>query len=136
MLDVAFGRVDARFAGIEPGAAVVQLQHSRQPHVGVGIGERSVEHRHDPGEREHRLAERTAGERDQDQPAERPVGAGGDGRVRRHRSSFELRRGAGSMAAARKVCAKPLAQRLGDLCARQSAAMQNQSWLDSRRAPI
>ena len=90
MLDVAFGRVDARLAGIEPGAAVMQLQQPGEAHVGVGIGERAVEDRHESGEREDRLAEREAADRDQEQPAERrPVGRGvsGDGRVRRHRSS-------------------------------------------------
>ena len=69
VLDVAFGRIDPRLARVEPGAAVVQVQHAREPHVGIGIGERAVENRHDPGEREQDLHEDQTAERDRHQPA-------------------------------------------------------------------
>ena len=116
VLDVAHGRIDARLARIEPGAAVVQVQHPGQAHVGVGIGERSVEHRHDPGQREQHLDQREAAERDRDQPAERRLvrrGASGNGRLRRHRSSQQCD-GAGAAWPGRgKLCPKPSTARVG-----------------------
>ena len=87
VLDMPFGRVDPRLARIEPGAAVVQVQHAREPHVGIGIGERAVEDRHDPGQRDQRLHEHQAAERDRHQPAKcRLVGCAATecGRLRRH----------------------------------------------------
>ena len=88
VLDVAGGRVDPQLAGIEPGAAVVQREHPIETHVGVGIGQRAVEHRGSAAPGEQRLAQDQAGERQQDQPAERGlVGrnrSGGRGRRRGH----------------------------------------------------
>jgi hypothetical protein len=119
MLDMAFRGIDARFARVEPGAAVVQVQHPREAHVGIGIDQGAVEHRKHAGHRKHCLAEHEATERDQDQPAKgRLVGRSASGFGRREvHLSLPSATGPGSMAGARKVCAKLWARRWL-LCAR------------------
>ena len=71
VLDVAFRRVDAPLAGIEPAAAVVQSEHAVEAHVGVGIGQQAVHNRGHATPGEQGLRQDQAAQRQHDQPAER-----------------------------------------------------------------
>ena len=152
VLDVALGRIDPREAGIEPVAAVVQLQNAAEPHVRVGVAESAVEHRHRPGDRQQRPGPSTrqpSGIRISQPSADaasRGVGAW-DGsecsRLRCHDACRAPRADEvpGTMAGRHRPSSLSalnvwLTPRRAPSCARRTAAVQNEPWPGAVRSPI